>query len=110
MIFGANNVLVEHYGEIVEIQHGCPFEGLANGARPSHLFWQKSTDCPNLPCPVRSALKRTHMQDFNSFSIMFNYLICTKYKKFGDLFYPVYISGLSHSVFSSTHINRIDRY
>ena len=38
------------------------------------------------------------MQDFNSFSIMFYYIISTTYQKIGDLFCPVYISGLSHSV------------
>ena len=48
------------------------------------------------PCSVRSALKRTPMQDFNSFSIMFYYIITTTYQKVGDLFCPVHISGLSH--------------
>ena len=38
------------------------------------------------------------MQDFNSFSIMFYYIISTTYQKIGDLFCPVHISGLSHSV------------
>ena len=50
------------------------------------------------PCPVRSALKRTPVQDFNYFSIMFYYIISTTYKKLGDLFCPIHISGLSHSV------------
>ena len=40
------------------------------------------------------------MQDFNSFSIIFYYLISTTYQKIGDLFCPVHISGLSHSVVS----------
>ena len=38
------------------------------------------------PCLVRSALKRTPVQDFNSFSIMFCYIISTTYQKIGDLF------------------------
>ena len=48
----------------------------------------------NWPCPVRSALKRTPVQDFNSFSIMFYYIISTTYQKIGDLFCPIHISGL----------------
>ena len=43
----------------------------------------------NWPCPVRSFLKRTPMQDFNSFSLMFYYIISTTYQKIGDLFCPV---------------------
>ena len=50
------------------------------------------------PCPVRSALKRTPVQDFNSFSIIFYCIISTTYQKIGDLFCPVHISGHSHSV------------
>ena len=39
------------------------------------------------PSPVRSALKRTPVQDFNSFSIIFYYIISTTiYQKIGDLF------------------------
>ena len=41
------------------------------------------------PCPVRSAFKRTPVQDFNSYSILFFYNISTKYQKIGDLFCPV---------------------
>ena len=61
----------------------------------------------NWPCPVRSALKRTHVQDFNSFSIMFYYIISTTCLKIGDLFCPIHIYGLSHSVHSKTihHVN-----
>ena len=46
----------------------------------------------------RSALKRTPVQDINCFSIMFYYIISPTYQKIGDLFCPVHISGLSHSV------------
>ena len=94
---GANNV-VEHYGKRIKILHGCPFEGWPNRARPSHTFWQKSADWLNWLCPVRSALKRTPMQDFNSFSIMFYYIISITYQKIGDLFCLVHISELSHSL------------
>ena len=38
--------------------------------------------------PVMSDFKRTPVEDFNSFSIMF-YYISTTYKKIGDLFCPV---------------------
>ena len=51
-----------------------------------------------MPGPVRSALKRTHIEDFNYFPIMFYYIITTKYQKIGELFCPVHISGLLHSV------------
>ena len=40
------------------------------------------------PCPAWSALKRTPMQDFNSFSIMFYYIFSTKHQKIGDIFCP----------------------
>ena len=43
---------------------------------------------------VRSALKRTPVQDFNSISIKFYHIISTTYQKIGDLFCPVHISGL----------------
>ena len=38
------------------------------------------------------------MQDFNSFSITFNYIISTTHQKIGDLFCPVHIYGLLHDV------------
>ena len=44
------------------------------------------------PCPVRSALKWTPVQDFKSFSKLFYYIISTTYQKIGDLFCPVHIS------------------
>ena len=40
-------------------------------------------------CPIRSDLKRTPVQDFKSFSIMFYYIFSTTYQKIGDLFCPV---------------------
>ena len=40
-------------------------------------------------CPVRSALKRTPVQDFNSFSILFYFVISISSQKIGDLFFPV---------------------
>ena len=52
----------------------------------THPFWQKSADWLNWLCPVRSALKRTSVQDFNSFSIMFYCIISITYKEVGDLF------------------------
>ena len=92
----AKNV-VENYRKIIEILHGRPFEGWPNRAPPFYLFWQKSADWLNWPCPVRSALKRTPVQDFYCFSIMFYYIFSNTYQKIGDLFCR-YISGLSHSV------------
>jgi hypothetical protein len=38
---------------------------------------------------IRSALKRTPLQYFNSFSIMFYNIISSIYQKIGDLFCPV---------------------
>ena len=69
--------------------------GVLLRARPSYPFWQLLV---RWLCPVRSALKRTPVQDFNYFSMIFYYIISTTYKKIGDLFCPVHISGLSHSV------------
>ena len=43
-------------------------------------------------------LLQNDLQDFNFFPIMFYYIISTTYQKIGDLFCPVHISGLSHSV------------
>ena len=40
----------------------------------------------------------TPMQEFDSFSIVFYYIISTKYLKVGELFCRVHISGLSLSV------------
>ena len=62
------------------------------------LKGQKLADWLNWPCPVESTLKRTPVQDFDSFSIMFYYIISNTYKKNGDLFCFVHISGHSHSV------------
>ena len=42
-------------------------------------------------CHVRSALKKTSVQDFNCFSIMFYYISSTTYQKIGDLYCPVHI-------------------
>ena len=74
------------------------FEGWPNRAWPSYPFWQKSADWLNWLSPVRPALKRTPVQDFNSFSIIFYYFINTTNQKIRDLFCPVHISGLSKSV------------
>ena len=38
--------------------------------------------------PVRSALKKTPVQDFNSFFIMFYYIISTTYQKIGRPILP----------------------
>ena len=49
-----------------------------------------------VPCYV-SPQKDTRV-GFQLFSIMFYYLISATYQKIEDLFCPVHISGLSHSV------------
>ena len=41
------------------------------------------------PCPARLALKRTLVQDFNFFSIMFYNIISTTYQKIGYQFFPL---------------------
>ena len=40
-----------------------------------HPFWQKVADWLNWLFPVRSALKRTPVQDFDFFPLMFYYII-----------------------------------
>ena len=84
---GANNV-EEHYGNIIKILYGCPFEGWTNRAWPSHPFWAEIGWLAKMamPCPVKSALKRKPVQDFDSFSIIFYYIISTSYQEIGDLF------------------------
>ena len=52
----------------------------ANLTGPQRVGW---------PCPDRSALKRTPVQYFNYFSIMFYDIFSTTYQKIGDLFCPV---------------------
>ena len=61
---------------------------LLNRAWPSQPFWQKLADWLNWPCLVKSALKRTPVEDFNSFSIVLYYINSTTYQKIGDLFFP----------------------
>ena len=50
------------------------------------LFLQKLADWLNWPDPVKSAFKRTPVQDFNSFSITFYHIISTTYQKFETYF------------------------
>ena len=81
----ANNV-VEHYGKRIKILQECPFEAWPNRAQSSKPFlliqvWWLS--------PVKSALKRTPVPDFNTFSIMFYSIISTTYQKIVDRFCPV---------------------
>ena len=71
----------------------------------NHSVWKSRDIIPPFladglgwPCPVSSALKRSPVQDFNYFSIIFYCIISTTYQKIGDLFCPVHISGFSHSV------------
>ena len=70
---------------LIKILYGCPFEGWPP-IQPISRFLPKRV---GWPCPVRSALKRTPMQDFNYFSIMFYYIFSTTYQRIGDLFCPV---------------------
>ena len=103
LICGANNV-AEHYGKRIKLMYECSFEGWPNRARPSHPFWPKGLGWPR---PIMSAFKRIPVQDFNSFFIIFCYIISTKYKKFGNLYCPVHISGISHGV---SFISKIIHY
>ena len=59
ILCGANNV-VEHYGNIIEILHRCPFEGWPNKAWQSHPFLAEIVWLAELamPCYV-SPLKDT---------------------------------------------------
>ena len=80
LICGAKHA-VEHYGKRIKIVYRCPFEG----ARPSKPICQKGWDGRDLP------FKRTPVQDFNFFSIMFYYIISTthikKLETYFDLLY-----------------------
>ena len=58
LLCGANNE-VEHYGKRIKILHGPNRAWLSKPFLPKRVGW---------PCPVRSALKRTAVLDFNSFS------------------------------------------
>ena len=79
VVIGGDNVLpgsgitvstvVEHHGKILKSFTGVLLRAdLLNRAWPSKTIFQKRVGCP---WPVRSALKRTRMQDFGSFSIIF---------------------------------------
>ena len=81
MISDAKNV-VKHYGKIIKIQalfSQKGWDGRALLGQPRTIY---SEVCG-------SALKRIPVQDFNSFFIMFYYIISTTYKKIRDLFCPV---------------------
>ena len=82
MYFDAVVVEVKTFFTFIQIGSGLP-------------IWQKGL---GWPCLARSALKRSPVQDFNYLFIMFYCIISTTYPKIGDLFCPVHISGLSHSV------------
>ena len=73
--------------------HRCPFEDWPNRAwpiQPISWFLPKRW---GWPCPVRSALKRTPVQDFNSFSPHKHHI-----SKNWRPILPCYYSGLLHSV------------
>ena len=50
------------------------------------LTWYDHPKPSAKKCGTAMPFKRTSVQDFHSFSIMFYYIICTRYKKIGDLF------------------------
>jgi hypothetical protein len=66
----------------IEILHGCPLRADLTGHGHPTLFCQKLADWPNW-LSVRSALKRTPMQDFNSFSIIFYYITIDRARNSG---------------------------
>ena len=68
-------------------------------------FWQKGL---GWLCPVRSALKRTPLQDLNYFSIMFYNNISTTYQKIGDLFCPVFVPVLDFHIVCEMKLDDID--
>ena len=79
LICCANNV-VEHYGK--RKRKSCTGVLLRADLRG----WSSQPKWVEWPCPVRSTLKRTPVQDFNSFPIMFYCTISTTYQETGDLF------------------------
>ena len=76
-----SEVTIEYLGKIsfdskILYQHTFSYNGW-----PSKPFLPKRV---GWLCPVRSAIKRTFLQDLNSFFIMFYYIISTTYQKIGD--------------------------
>ena len=56
---------VEHYGKIIKIPYGCPFEGWSE----RHLFWQLAL------CLFSTGPKKDSVTVFKSF--LHNFLLCT---------------------------------
>ena len=96
------NHLIELYEKRIKILHGLPFEGWPNMAWPIQPISQFLPKRVGWPCPVRSALKRTPVQDFNSFSI----IISTTYQKIGDLFCP----GIFLDIAQCDHVQGLVRH
>ena len=92
---GVRSPWVEHYGKLVKILHGCPFEGWPTRARPFRPFWQKGL---GWPCPITqfSPQKDTCA----GFCVFFHKVLLDYYHKTSKNWRPIlpsYISGLSHS-------------
>ena len=106
LICSANNV-TDHYGKTIEVLHRHPFEGWPDMARPSHSFWQIGLDgCALLCQPSKGHPCRVLIL----LPIMFYCIISTTYQKIGNLFCPLHISGLSHSVHPLMHIRSFSLY
>ena len=80
-----SEVTIEYLGKIsfdskILYQHTFSYNGW-----PSKPFLPKRV---GWLCPVRSAIKRTSLQDLNSFFIMFYYIISNTYQKIRGLFCP----------------------
>ena len=78
-------------------------EGWPNKAHPSHPFWQKSADLLNWPWPFRSALNRTPMQYFNSFSITFYYINTITLETYFALFIFLDFRSVHRGAFCQFH-------
>ena len=89
--------VADFYAHDCKTLHGCPFVGWPKRLKGIAIL-ALSAKMGGMACPVKSALKRTPVQGFNSFYIMFYYIISTTYQKIGDLSCHVHISGLSPSV------------
>ena len=73
-------------------------------SQPSHPFRQKSTDWLNWPCPVRSALKRTPVQDFDSFSIKCSTTLLAPHIKKLETYFALFICLDFRTVCTITYV------
>ena len=98
LIFGIYNVK-EHYGKMIIILLRLP-EGWPNRAWPIQPINRSLPKRVGWPCPVRSALKRIPVQDFNSLSISSTTFLAPYIKKL-----ETYLALLCFWIFAPCEVN-----